>query len=244
MSGSASVLTQTNKVLGACPDAEWRLLFALSRYGGLRCPSEHLALRWADVDWERSRLTVHSSKTEHHPGGESRLVPLFPELVPHLREVFEWAEPGGEYVITRYRHPSANLRTQLNRIIKRAGLKAWPKLFQNLRSTRQTELEEDFPTHVVCAWMGNSRPVAMKHYLQVTDEHFERAARSIEAVQNPVQQSAARSRNASQALNVEIDKSLNFGSLRNGATPCENINSHRMGEAGFEPARPLKDRGF
>jgi hypothetical protein len=32
------------KVLEACPDAEWRLLFALSRFGGLRCPSEHLAL--------------------------------------------------------------------------------------------------------------------------------------------------------------------------------------------------------
>src|SRR5262249_17406885 len=27
------------RVLDACPDAEWRLLFALSRFGGLRCPS-------------------------------------------------------------------------------------------------------------------------------------------------------------------------------------------------------------
>ena len=26
------------KVLAACPDAEWRLIFALSRYAGLRCP--------------------------------------------------------------------------------------------------------------------------------------------------------------------------------------------------------------
>jgi len=26
------------KVIDACPDAEWRLLFALSRWGGLRCP--------------------------------------------------------------------------------------------------------------------------------------------------------------------------------------------------------------
>ena len=34
---------QAKAVLNACPDAEWRLLFALSRFGGLRCPSEHLA---------------------------------------------------------------------------------------------------------------------------------------------------------------------------------------------------------
>ncbi len=60
---------EAEKVLEACPDAQWRLLFALSRFGGLRCPSEHLALRWEDVDWEHGRLTVRSSKTEHHPGG-------------------------------------------------------------------------------------------------------------------------------------------------------------------------------
>jgi hypothetical protein len=36
---------EAQKVLDACPDAQWRLLFALSRFGGLRCPSEHLGLR-------------------------------------------------------------------------------------------------------------------------------------------------------------------------------------------------------
>ncbi len=50
-------------VLEACPDAQWRLLFALSRYGGLRCPSEHLSLCWGDVDWTHGRITVRSPKT-------------------------------------------------------------------------------------------------------------------------------------------------------------------------------------
>ena len=35
-----------DKVLEACPDADWRLIFVLSRYGGLRCSSEHL---WANL---------------------------------------------------------------------------------------------------------------------------------------------------------------------------------------------------
>ena len=183
---------EAQAVLDACPDAEWRLLFALSRYGGLRCPSEHLLLRWTDVDWERNRLTVHSPKTEHHEGGESRLVPIFPELLLHLRDVFEQAEPGTEYVITRYRDTTVNLRTQLLRIIRRAGLEPWPKLWQNLRSTRQTELAETWPLHVVCAWIGNTQAVAAKHYLQVTEEHFQQAVAAdpgiAEAVQNPVQQ--------------------------------------------------------
>jgi integrase len=169
---------EAQAVLDACPDAQWRLLFALSRFGGLRCPSEHLGLRWGDVDWERSRITIHSPKTEHHEGGESRQIPMFPELRPYLEEVFEEAEPGTEYVITRYRNDNANLRTQLQRIIRKAGLKPWPKLFQNLRSTRETELAESHPMHVVCSWIGNSQAVAAKHYLQVRDEDFDRASES------------------------------------------------------------------
>ncbi len=166
---------ESQKVLAHCPDAQWRVIFALARYGGLRCPSEVLALTWDDVNWEHNRIRVPSPKTEHHEGGDSRTIPLFPELRPHLLEAFEEAEPGTQHVVTRYRDGNANLRTQLQRIIKRAGLDAWPKLFQNLRSTRETELAESFPMHVVCKWIGNSQPVAAAHYLQLTDEHFDRA---------------------------------------------------------------------
>jgi hypothetical protein len=67
---------------------------------------------------------VHSPKTEHRPGGESRLVPRFPELLPCLREVFEQAEPGAEYVISKwgYRGAGTNLRTGLLRIMAKAGV--------------------------------------------------------------------------------------------------------------------------
>ncbi len=179
---------EAQKTIDACPDAQWRLIVALSRYGGLRCPSEHLALRWGDIDWANGRFTVHSPKTEHHAGGESRLVPIFPELKPYLAEAFEQAEPGTEHVITRYRDQNSNLRTQLLRIISKAGIEPWPKLFQNMRSTRETELAERFPIHAVCKWIGNSQAVAAKHYLQVTDEHFRQAAEEQdEAAQNAAQ---------------------------------------------------------
>ena len=46
-------------------------------------------------------------------------------------------------IITRYRDRNSNLRTQLERIIRKSDLKPWPKLFQNLRATRETELAED-----------------------------------------------------------------------------------------------------
>ena len=57
-----------------------------------------------------------------------------------------------------------------------------------MRSTRETELAESYPMHVVCQWIGNSQQVAAKHYLQVTDEHFERASQGDEiAARNPAQ---------------------------------------------------------
>ena len=168
-------LDTIKKVIDACSDYEWRLLIALARFGGLRCPSETLELRWGDIDWEKGRMTVRSKKTEHHEGKASREVPIFPELRPFLEEAWEQAEAGQEYVITRYRG-NANLRTQLQKIIKRAGVTPWPKLWQNLRANRATELAGVFPGHVASAFLGHSERVAQKHYWQVTDEDFKKRA--------------------------------------------------------------------
>jgi integrase len=188
------------KVLDACPDAEWRTIIALSRFGGLRCPSEHLTLRWQDIDWARGRVTVWSSKTEGIEGREFRQVPLFPELRVHLQARYEQAADGAEFVITRYRDTSTNLRTRLLWILARAGVTPWEKVFHNMRSSRQTELTEEYPTHVVCAWLGNSPAVAQAHYLQVRDQHFEAAAglKRGSALQNALQHGAELARTASQ----------------------------------------------
>jgi integrase len=169
-------LEVASKVLDACPDAEWRLLFALSRFGGLRCPSEHFALKWNDLDWERNRFRVTSPKTAHHEGKGERWVPIFPELRPYFEEAFELAAEGAIYIINRYRDVDQNLRTQLRRIIRKAGLDPWTRVWHNLRSSRETELAGRFPVHVVCAWMGHAALIAQKHYLQVTEQDFQLAA--------------------------------------------------------------------
>lgn len=62
--------------------------------------------------------------------------------------------------------------------VKKSGLTPWPRLWQNLRASRQTELTEQFPAHVVSAWLGNAERIAAQHYLQVLDTHFQKAART------------------------------------------------------------------
>ena len=69
---------------------------------------------------------------------------------------------------------------QMARIIASAGIVDWERPFQNLRSTRSTELArrgvviQDF-----CRWLGHSPKVALEHYLQVQTRDFDRAATEI-----------------------------------------------------------------
>src|SRR5205807_7771184 len=117
-------------ILAACAP-QWRIIVALARYGGLRCPSEVLSLKWSDVNFETNRMTVPSCKTEHIPGKAYRVMPIFAELRPYLEEAFELATDGAEYVVPGdYRLSvlkpggwvNTNLRTQFLKIIGRAGL--------------------------------------------------------------------------------------------------------------------------
>lgn len=203
------------KILAACPDAEWRLIFALARFGGLRTPSETLALKWSDIG--EDRIVVHSSKTARHEGKGVRILPLFPELREPLRDCFEQAPEGGELVLSRHRQPNCNLRTAFLRIVERAGLTPWPKLFQNLRGTRETELAEVFPLHIVTSWMGHSTLVAARHYLQVTEEHFRRA---VQGSQNAAQSEGPNAGKPGQVVGSDLDASPD---LPQPAGVCERL---------------------
>ena len=237
---------ETDRLLAVC-EPTWRTIIALTRFGGLRCPSEVLSLRWENIDWEHERMTFRCPKTEHHPGKETRTVPLFPELKPILAEAFELAPEGAIYVVDeRYRKSAmgksgwrnCNLRTQFKRIIGRAGLTPWPRLFHNLRSTRQTELEERFPTHVVCAWLGNSPKVAAEHYLQVTDDHFARAVEAeSKAAQNAAQQAHAQGCTDLQFEGQECEFAEEYEVVRSSAMVKTD------GE-GFEPPLDLHPEQF
>ena len=78
----------------------------------------------------------------------------------------------------------------MQKIIRKAGLEPWPKLFHNLRASRETELAAEHPMHVVCEWIGNSPKVAKEHYLRVTDADFDKAIASAEGAQESAPESA------------------------------------------------------
>jgi hypothetical protein len=169
-------------------------------------------------------LIVRSPKTEHYEGKESREIPLFPELVPFLEASWDAAPENSTYIIHRYRSAKQNLRTTFTKIIRRAGLTPWPKLFHNLRGNRAIELTVHFPEHVASAWMGHSTTVARKHYLRVIDADFERASGTI-GENDPmikVAQKAAQSEHARGGKHKNLESTLNRGGLRN-SFPCSDL---------------------
>lgn len=114
-----------------------------------------------------------------------------------------------------------NLRTTMEKIIRRAGLSPWPRLFHNMRASRETELTERFPVHVVTAWLGNTPEIARKHYLQVTDEHFRQAATSCSALQPALQQPAGDPSNGPQEP-IRAEVARQDGQARN-TRPCQGL---------------------
>ncbi len=222
------------KVIDAAPDAEWRLLIALSRFGGLRVPSEALALVWSDVDWARDALTVRSPKTEHHDGKAERIIPLFEDLREHLHAVFETAPEGSLYVIGRYRQ-GANLNPHFRRIVKRAGVPQWPRTWHNLRASRQTELAADYPLHTACAWIGNSKAIAAGHYLQVTDADWARATGRVLPAANPATHVRP---SVPTASGLETQTPQKPAGLVGVGVRCDAAETRQVGRTGLEPATP------
>jgi integrase len=162
---AAAVLAQFTR-----PDA--RALFALARWCGLRVPNEILALTWDCVDWQLGRLRIpDETKTGW------RVVPLFEPARTELAALFEAAPDGVPWIFARSRTSAATeYRRWLIAACHAANVKPWGKLWHNLRATRRTELQEQYPEHVCNIWIGHTARVARDHYLQITPDHWAAAA--------------------------------------------------------------------
>ena len=97
----------------------------------------------------------------------------------------------------------------LQRILKRAGIKPWPRLFQNLRTSRETELAFEYPLHIATA------RIAERHYLQIPDMFYEKAIKAAHIPsQYDVLSSAMNSTEQKGNLNKNQNNEVFTGRLR------------------------------
>lgn len=106
-----------------------------------------------------------------------RTVPITPELRTILQALFDQAPEGSEAVVPRMTDPTTNLGTTFMKLIARVGQEPWQRLFHSMRASCATAWAEALPAHVVAKWLVHSPLVAVRHYLQTRDAHFEVAIR-------------------------------------------------------------------
>ena len=114
----------------------------------------------------------------------------------------------------------------------------WPRVFHNLRASRQTELENVFPTHVVCEWLGNTESVAREHYLRVTEDHFPTAVHG--ALQYALQQPAVLYGTQSQLESTTYGNTL---TSQGCASECDSLqlNKYTRRDSNPQPSVPKTD---
>jgi len=151
-------------LLEQCHGPEFRLLLVMARYLGVRVPSEIVPMKWGHVDWEKMRIVITSPKTKRHKGGDKRVCPIFPEVAPALREAWEAAPEGAQWIFPSVRHAGKNLRSWLERAILRSGLTPWPRLWQNFPGRR------NWPTSTLPTWRRPGWGIANGLQTDTTDK--------------------------------------------------------------------------
>ena len=144
-----------------------------------------------------------------------------------------------------YRRKNVNLRTHLERIIRRAGLEPWPRFFQNLRASRESELAAAYPLHVATTWIGNTARIAERHYLQVPPEYFQ------QAVRNPADPAPDGAAQNSAQCQPELSSKGRKGTTDNGLENADLlvvtsayrcVQNHPLETGGIEPPSARCDR--
>ena len=118
----------------------------------------------------------------------------------------------------------------------RSGLTPWPRIWQNFRATRATELADLYPSHVAAAWLGHTEQIADGHYRQVTGEHYSRATSEPTGPMPGVKKLAQIPAHSPHVL-------VNQGSSKNANIPvfpekdgaCGAVSTPQMGDDGLEP---------
>lgn len=175
-------LETVSNALDLMPTAEYKLLIVLSRFGGLRLPSEAVMLSWDLIDFNNGIFTLYEPKKTKgsalREAGDyaTRTLPLFPEVRAALLDFAVESKQDTRGAI-QWSRPVYLMCNSIKKILRRNNLD-WPRTFHNMRASRETELIDTFkfPPQTVCQWIGNSEPVYRAHYARIRKEDLSSGA--------------------------------------------------------------------
>ncbi|MGL4593267.1 MAG: tyrosine-type recombinase/integrase [Thermoguttaceae bacterium] len=151
---------EISAVIDSVSSVELKGVLAFARFAGLRIPSEIQDLRFEAFDFSTNIFCVpQSGKTGF------RKVPIFEELRSNL-EALKAAAGDSPFLFSRMRN-CKNLGEMVKKSMRQSRLQAWPKFFNNLRSSCITDKERlGWSRSVMDAVFGNSEAIRLSHYVQ------------------------------------------------------------------------------
>jgi integrase len=178
-SGDLDVLRpdEIRQLAAAATSEQDAALYLTAAFTGLRF-GELAALRWSDIDWQRSLIHVRRALArgaiEAPKSGKVRSVPLVAEVAQALArlgqrelwtgdEDFVFVSPTGGYL-----DHSTTVRVY-KKALKRAGLRAVK--FHGLRHSFGTLAVQAFPLSDVQAWMGHADIQTTMRYVHHVPKH-------------------------------------------------------------------------
>lgn len=145
---------EVDQLLRAIADPEFAAVVVLSRYAGLRVPSE-LAIRWADVG--DTTFRVFARKTQRW-----RSIPLFPAIAQRLATLPRTADVCLPGVVAR---GASFCGDRLASAYRDAGIPGPPpKPWINYRASAERDLLASYPIDDVASWLGHSPSTALRSY--------------------------------------------------------------------------------
>lgn len=159
-------LADLERLLDAVPTVQWRALIGLCRLAGLR-RGEALRLRREDVDEVTRTMEVWPEEGVEGTKQAHRTVPITPRLAEILREAID-AIPDEEHRLC-WGISEPNLNRDVLVYLDRAKIPRYSKPFHTLRKNLESDWMAEHPAPAVCAWLGHTAAVAMKHYHRPTE---------------------------------------------------------------------------
>ena len=165
-----------------CCDVRLRLIVTVLLYTGMRVGIEALRLKWSDIDFDESIITVAQSKT----AAGLRALPMTAFVASELEKWRASTSGISEYVFFNPQHPSTHIhsvKTAWHNALKLAGIPRFP-IYQCRHSFATRLAGLGVSDTIIDQLLGHARRAVLRFYTARVPEYLREAINLLEKLRS------------------------------------------------------------